>query len=222
MPSIYQLKPGFQRLLRPLARGLVRAGVTPNQVTLAGVALSIGAGAVVAWQPTERWPLLLLPATLVVRMALNALDGMMAREHGLATPLGALLNELGDVVADAALYLPLAWVAAFPAAGVVAAVVLAGLSELAGVAAVQVGATRRYDGPMGKSDRAFVFGALGLGLGLGLHPGRWVDAVVWVVVALLAVTVANRARAALREVRGSGGPTAATPVARPRAAGESP
>ena len=201
MPSIYQLKPAFQRLLRPLARGLVRAGVTPNQVTLAGVALSLAAGAVVAWQPAERWPLLLLPATLLVRMALNALDGMMAREHGLATPLGALLNELSDVVADAALYLPLVWVAAFPAAGVVTAVVLAGLTELAGAAAVQVGATRRYDGPMGKSDRAFVFGALGLLLGLGLPAGVWVAAVVWVVVALLALTVGNRMRAALREAR---------------------
>ena len=29
-----------------------------------------------------------------------------------------------------------------------------------------VGASRRYDGPMGKSDRAFVFGALGLWVGL--------------------------------------------------------
>ena len=204
MPSIYQLKPAFQRLLRPLSRGLVRAGATPNQVTLAGVVLSLAAGAAIALQPAVRWPLLLLPAALFARMALNALDGMMAREHGLQTPLGGLLNELADVVADAALYLPLAAVAGFPPAGVVVAVVLAGVTELAGVAAVAIGASRRYDGPMGKSDRAFVFGALGLLLGCGVAPGRWVAVVVWVVVALLAATVVNRMRGALRERAGGG------------------
>ena len=209
MPSIYQLKPAFQRLLRPLAGGLVRAGVTPNQVTLAGVALSAAAGAVVAALPLSRWPLALLPVVLFARMALNALDGMMAREHGLQTPLGGLLNELSDVVADAALYLPLARVPGFPPAGVVVAVVLAGVSELAGVAAVPVGASRRYDGPMGKSDRAFVFGALALALAAGLPAGRWLQWLVWAVVALLALTVVNRVRGALRELRGAPPPPAA-------------
>ena len=41
-------------------------------------------------------------------MMLNALDGMLAREFDRPTPLGALLNEIGDLVSDAALYLPLA------------------------------------------------------------------------------------------------------------------
>jgi CDP-diacylglycerol--glycerol-3-phosphate 3-phosphatidyltransferase len=204
MPSIYQLKPAFQRLLRPLSDGLVRAGVTPNHVTLAGVALSAAAGAALATFPGRRWPLLLLPAVLFARMALNALDGMMAREHGLRTPLGALLNELADVVADAALYLPLAWLPGVPAAAVIVAVVLAGVSELAGVAAVQVGASRRYDGPMGKSDRAFLFGALALLLGCGVAAGPWLAWVLWLAVALLALTIVNRVRGALREARPEG------------------
>ncbi len=42
----------------------------------------------------------------------------------------------------------------------------AALSEMAGALGPMVGASRRYDGPMGKSDRAFVFGALGLYVGL--------------------------------------------------------
>lgn len=198
MPSIYQLKPGFQRLLRPLAGGLVRAGVTPNQVTVGALLVSAAAGATVALRPAARWPLLLLPAALLLRMALNALDGMMAREHGLQSPLGGLLNELADVVSDAVLYLPLALVVGLPPPAVVVVVLLAALTEVAGLAAVQVGAARRYDGPMGKSDRAFVLGALGLLLGLGVAPGRWAGIVLWAVAVLLAVTVANRVRAALR------------------------
>jgi CDP-diacylglycerol--glycerol-3-phosphate 3-phosphatidyltransferase len=43
---------------------------------------------------------------MVVRMAFNAIDGMIACEFGGKSRLGAYLNELSDVVADAALYLP--------------------------------------------------------------------------------------------------------------------
>jgi len=201
LASIYDLKPAFQNLLRPLVRGLARAGATPNHVTIAALVLSFAIGALIAWRPAARWPLLLLPAALLVRMALNALDGMMARELGMASRLGAVLNELGDVLSDVALYLPLALVPGVPWAPAVLAVVLAVVSEMAGVVAVQIGAARRYDGPMGKSDRAFVFGALALALGLGAPAGAWVAALLWVVVALLAVTIWNRARRALHAGR---------------------
>jgi CDP-diacylglycerol--glycerol-3-phosphate 3-phosphatidyltransferase len=207
MPSIYGLKPRFQALLRPLSDGLVRAGVSPNQVTVAALLLSFAGGLALWARPAARWPLLLLPAILLVRMALNALDGMMAREHGLKTPLGLVLNELGDVLADAALYLPLAFHPAFPPPLVVAAVVLAAATELAGVVAVQLGASRRYDGPMGKSDRAFVFGALALALGLGAPAGAWTAIVLGACILLLVWTLANRARGALRE---SAAPAAAS------------
>jgi phosphatidylglycerophosphate synthase len=97
------------------------------------------------------------------------------------------------------LYLPLAWVPGMPAPLVVAIVVLAIISEMTGVVAVQIGASRRYDGPMGKSDRAFVFGVLGLVLGVGLPAGRWLDVVLTAVMLLLVITIANRARRALAE-----------------------
>jgi len=50
--------------------------------------------------------LLVLPPVLLLRMALNALDGMLARRTGSESLLGKWLNELGDVISDAALYLP--------------------------------------------------------------------------------------------------------------------
>jgi CDP-diacylglycerol--glycerol-3-phosphate 3-phosphatidyltransferase len=199
MASIYDLKPAFQRLLRPLTRALARAGVTANAVTVAAALLSILAGGAIAATRGARGALLLLPAALFARMALNAVDGMLAREHGQTSRLGALLNELGDVVSDAALYLPLALVPGFDARLVTGIVLVAALGEMAGVLGPTIGASRRYDGPMGKSDRAFGFGLIALLLGLGVGPGSWLLAVQVAILALSLVTVWNRAARALAE-----------------------
>lgn len=199
MPSVYDLKPAFQRLLRPLVGRLAAAGVTANQVTIAAMVLSFAAGAAIALWPDERRWLLALPAVLFARMALNAIDGMLAREHGQQSRLGALLNELGDVLSDAALYLPLAWVAGFPPTLVVLIVLLALCGEMTGVLTQTLGASRRYDGPLGKSDRALLFGALGLALGLGAPAGVWLDALLALALLLSAWTVLNRARRGLAE-----------------------
>lgn len=202
MPSIYQLKPAFQSFLRPLVRGLARLGVTANQVTLAAVALAFAVCAALL-VCDGRQVLLLLPLAYFVRMALNAIDGMLAREHGQMSRLGAILNELGDVVADAAMVLPLALRPEFAAIPLVLVVVLAIVVEMTGVIGVQVGGSRRYDGPLGKSDRAFAFGALGLLLGCGVPPDEWIALLLWALVALSAVTVVNRVRKALAEPAGS-------------------
>ncbi len=200
MPSIYSLKPRFQALLRPLVRVLARAGVTANHVTLAACALSVLIGWWVAAHIESRGLLLILPGFLFVRMAMNAIDGMLAREFGQKSLLGAYLNELADVVSDAFLYLPFAFLPAFEALWIGAVIWLAALSELAGVLALMVGAARRYDGPMGKSDRAFVFGAMALwiGAGGGLYP--WV---AWLfprlLALLLAATIVNRVKGGLAE-----------------------
>lgn len=198
MASVYDLKPAFQRLLRPGAAKLAEGGITANQVTLAAATLSILAGGLIALWPEAGWPLLLLPPVLFLRMALNALDGMLARDHGQASRLGALLNELGDLVSDAALYLPLALVPGMPAGLLVVAVTLGLIAETAGVLALTIGASRRYDGPLGKSDRAVAFGGVALLVGLGVPPGGWLDTVLWAAVLLGALTVANRARKALK------------------------
>jgi CDP-diacylglycerol--glycerol-3-phosphate 3-phosphatidyltransferase len=202
MPSIYGLKPRFQNLLRPLTNALARAGVSANQVTLSAMVTSLAAGAVIFYSRSQR-ALLLLPIILFVRMALNAIDGMLAREHNQKTALGAILNELGDVVSDSALYLPLAIIPGFDPALVILIVLCAVFTEMTGVIGVQIGASRRYDGPMGKSDRAFVFGVLGLLLGLNLPIVPIVRYVLWLVLFLLLLTNLNRARRALAEVRGS-------------------
>jgi CDP-diacylglycerol--glycerol-3-phosphate 3-phosphatidyltransferase len=199
--SIYALKPRFQSLLRPLTAALARGGVTANQVTLAACGVSLAVAAFVAWRSDERWPFVLVPLWMFLRMAFNAIDGMLAREFGQQSRLGAYLNELTDVVSDAALYLPFALVAPFWPWSVVAVVLLAAISEYAGVLGLMVGASRRYDGPMGKSDRAFVFGALGLWIAAAPSMPEWAAYVMPAVAAALVVTIVNRVRHGLAEGR---------------------
>jgi CDP-diacylglycerol--glycerol-3-phosphate 3-phosphatidyltransferase len=198
MATIYRLKPAFQNLLRPLCRALAAMGITANQVTLLAALISVAVGATLACAPQARWAYALVPATLFVRMALNAIDGMLAREHGQKSRLGALLNELCDVISDAALYLPFALIAGVNAGLVVAAAFIAVLTEMTGVIAVQIGAERRYDGPMGKSDRAFAFGLLALLFAIGIVPGIWSNWLLAAVAALGVLTVINRAQRALQ------------------------
>ena len=198
--SIYGLKPRFQALLRPLVGVLYRAGITANQVTLAACVVSVALGAFLCFADSQAL-FLLIPLWFFLRMALNAIDGMLAREHGQASTLGAYLNELTDVIADSALYLPFALLPGSNAALLGLVIVLSILSEYAGVLGQAVGKERRYDGPLGKSDRAFVFGLLGLLAGIGAEIGALLPW-VWAVLALLiCVTIVNRVRRGLAAPR---------------------
>lgn len=201
MASVYSLKPSFQKLLRPIARWLVSQGVTANQVTLWAGALSTGTGALLSWQETPRGWFLILPFVLFIRMALNALDGLMAREFHQQTRLGAYLNELTDVVSDAFLILPFERVPGIDPWWIALTIFLATISEMTGALGMAIGASRRYDGPMGKSDRAVVFGAFAVWVGLGKAIVPEVLKVVPVVTSILiAWTVFNRVRGGLAEV----------------------
>ena len=199
--SLYRLKPAFQRLLLPAAEGLHRLGVSANQVTVFACAASVALGLTLYLAPLPPAGFALLPLWLFVRMALNAIDGMLAREFDQRTVLGAYLNELTDVIADAALYLPFAKLAGFDGLWIGALVLAAALSEMAGVLGQTVGASRRYDGPFGKSDRAFLFGALGLVAALVQPLPAWLGWSIPLATALTAWTVVNRVRAGLEEIR---------------------
>jgi CDP-diacylglycerol---glycerol-3-phosphate 3-phosphatidyltransferase len=200
--SIYLLKSRFQAALRPAARGLHRAGLTANQVTVIACVVSVLLG-IFLINGQRKW-FVLVPVWMFLRMAFNAVDGMLAREFGHKSALGAYLNELTDVVSDAALYLPFAFILPFTFYSVGAVIFLSALSEMAGIMAIMTGASRRYDGPMGKSDRAFVFALLGLWIGLQSSLPAWSSWIMWVIVILTAVTIANRIRGGLREGAESG------------------
>jgi CDP-diacylglycerol--glycerol-3-phosphate 3-phosphatidyltransferase len=119
-------------------------------------------------------------------MALNALDGMMARQYNLQSKMGALLNEMGDVISDIVLYYPLYVLFAMDQVWVMCFLLLSVLNEFAGLLGQALGGARRYDGPMGKSDRALVVGVLSL-LFLFKAPIYWYLTWIWMVVFCLLI-----------------------------------
>ena len=182
MISVYQLKPRFQALLQPVLRRLRNWGFTPNSLTIIAFLLSLAMGCY-SFYGERQIALFLVPACLLLRMALNALDGMMARQFNLQSKLGAVLNEMGDLLSDAVLYYPVLyvlfdmdsiWVGWF--------IFLSILNEFAGLLGQALGGERRYDGPMGKSDRALVLGLLCLLIGFGLPSFYLLNTAVWIII----------------------------------------
>ncbi len=197
--TLYDIKPKFQALLRPLVKKLADRGVTANQVTLAAAMGSILLG-ILLYTSSNRILFILLPLWMFIRMALNAIDGMLAREFNQKSKLGEYLNELCDVISDAALYFPFIAIAAFTTVPVLLVILLAIVSEFTGVIGISIGASRRYDGPMGKSDRAFLFSILAIWVAFTTALPSWSYWIMPIVVILLSVTIVNRIRRALAEV----------------------
>ncbi|ESY65119.1 MULTISPECIES: CDP-alcohol phosphatidyltransferase family protein [unclassified Mesorhizobium] len=197
MPTLYALKPAFQGRLRPLVNRLAAIGVTANSITILAAVMSIAAGMAIAILHEWRWLLLLVPAVMFVRMALNAVDGMLAREHGQASTLGMYLNEFCDVVSDLALTLPFAVFPEFGAWGVIAFAISAVLTEFAGVLGIAAKVGRNYAGPFGKSDRALALGVVAVLCAAGLWPASIAPFVFPAMATLSLLTAINRIRAGL-------------------------
>lgn len=160
MVTVYDLKPRFQKILQPTMQYLIKKGVTPNVVTSMALLGSFLVALFIIIFKGYTWSLLVLPVWLFVRMALNAIDGMMARQFNLSSRLGAVLNETGDILSDIFLYLSLIVFYLSASWAIYLFVILAALIEFCGVLGQALGVGRCYDGPMGKSDRAFFVGLL--------------------------------------------------------------
>ncbi|OCG29475.1 CDP-alcohol phosphatidyltransferase [Gilliamella sp. HK2] len=199
MLSIYQLKPKFQAFLRPYADYLYSANITANQVTLMAGFGSILIAFIVGRFAAYQWIFGLIPIWMFIRMALNAIDGMLAREYNQKSNLGAYLNEMCDVVSDCALLLIFTQINQVDTILVIVIVLLSFLTEYVGVLGLMVGCARRYDGPMGKSDRAFAFSLISLGIATYLLPLDWLNILLLLITFLLLITVINRVRKGLQE-----------------------
>jgi CDP-diacylglycerol--glycerol-3-phosphate 3-phosphatidyltransferase len=185
--------------LRPIAGRLYEAGVTANQVTSTSLIGSVLVGALLCRFADYSSSFAMLPAWLVARTAFAAVDGTLAIEFGQKSRLGGVLNEVGDVVSDIALFSPLAFVPPFSGASIALVVCFAAMSEFVGVAGTMLSGTRRLEGPLGKVDRSIVLALVAIAIAAcgRLPEGAWL--VVPALCLGLVITIWNRLRFALVE-----------------------
>lgn len=199
--SIYEIKPKFQQLLMPIVDWMRKIGMTPNQVTILALLLSIVTGIILSIFHENKWIYILMPIVMFVRMALNAIDGVMAKKYQMKSHLGLLLNELGDVISDLFLFIPFVFIAEDYGIGIMLFISLSIISEMAGVTVQVIGSTRRYDGPMGKSDRAFIVGFISFLIFVHLNIIPYLHFVFYVCSILMLINIYNRITNGLKEVK---------------------
>ncbi|MDR2122602.1 MAG: CDP-alcohol phosphatidyltransferase family protein [Flavobacteriaceae bacterium] len=162
MISIYNIKPQFQKVLTPILVFLHKRNITANQITISSCVLSFIIGVLFWFADFNRLFFLALPIGLLIRMALNALDGMMARKYNQTSTKGEMLNEIGDIVSDLFVFFPLLKYQPESLYLVVLFIAFSIINEFTGIMGKVIAGERRYEGPMGKSDRAFILGVYGL------------------------------------------------------------
>ncbi|WP_311591145.1 phosphatidylinositol phosphate synthase [Trueperella bernardiae] len=188
-------RPLAKVIFGPIAKALVRMGVTPNAVTIVGGVASSAAALVL-------FPLgYLLVGALVVTILVifDNLDGQMARMTSKSTKFGAFLDSTMDRFADGAIFAALAmWgylqadepTKAWVVSGAIAAAVVGGIVPYARARAEGVG----YSASVGLAERAdrLVF-ALILVLATAFGATHWVMAIgLWVLAVLALFTVGQR------------------------------
>lgn len=192
MAKIFQVtaRAGMTRVVEPVARGLLRAGVSPNAVTVTGTigvlvgALGFGArGQLVAG------------ALIVTVFALtDLLDGTMARMSGGSTKFGAFLDSSMDRIADSAVFGAVAyWLATrhnYPAvAAALLCLAAGGLVSYVKARAEGLGMTCNV-GIAERTERLLIVGVGGLLTGLGVDPA--LPIALWLLAAVSIFTVGQR------------------------------
>ncbi|MCS4303360.1 CDP-alcohol phosphatidyltransferase family protein [Chryseobacterium sp. BIGb0232] len=199
MISVYKLKPKFQQLLTPVLLFLNKNKITANQITISSILLSAIIGVLFWNADSSKWLFLSLPIGLLLRMALNALDGMMARRFNQTSKLGEVLNEVGDIVSDVIIFFPLLKFQPESIYLIVIFIVLSVINEFAGLIGKIVGKERRYDGPMGKSDRALILGLYGLLVFFGVSITAVSNYIIEIIIILLLISTYARLKKSLNE-----------------------
>lgn len=199
MISVYKLKPKFQQLLMPVLLFFHRNNITANQITISSILLSLAIGIMFWNADISKWFFLSLPVGLLLRMAFNALDGMMARKFNQTSKLGEVLNEVGDIVSDVIIFFPLLKFQPESLYLIVVFIILGIINEFAGLMGKIVGKERRYEGPMGKSDRALILGLYGLLMLFGISIDGISQYIFGIIIALLLISTYIRLKKSLHE-----------------------
>ncbi len=97
------VKDGFVRVVGPLARAFIRAGIRPNVITTIGTLIVVGAGVAFGFGEIRLGGTLLLASGVF-----DILDGQVARQGGMATTFGAFYDSTLDRVGESAVFAGLA------------------------------------------------------------------------------------------------------------------
>jgi phosphatidylglycerophosphate synthase len=165
-----------RRFFQNLAGALAARGVSPNGISLAGMACALGAGVALAatghvGEVAARLLWLAGAALIQLRLIANLLDGMVAIASGRASPIGELYNEVPDRISDAAVLIGLGYAAAsVPELGYIAAA-LAIFTAYVRAVGRGAGLASDFRGPMAKPHRMFIVTVAAVSL--GLMPGAW-------------------------------------------------
>ena len=195
------LRPAVARFWAPVVRGLLRAGVTANAVTLVGTAGAILSAVFGIGTGHLFWGAL----AVTVFVLLDMLDGALARARGGGSVFGAVLDSTGDRAADAAIFGGLIWW--FSGAGdnrllvllALLCLVLGVLTSYVKARAEGVGLSADV-GIVERTERLILVlvgtGFSGLGIPYAVHVA------LWVLLVGSAVTVGQRIAAVRQESRG--------------------
>ena len=94
----------WDRYMRPIGRALARTGLSPDAVTLLGVAIQIAAAFFIL-----EGRLLVAGLVSIAAAACDALDGALAKARGITSKFGAVLDSTTDRLSDALFFLPITW-----------------------------------------------------------------------------------------------------------------
>jgi phosphatidylinositol phosphate synthase len=177
-------------VVNPTARLLLRIGITPNAVTVAGT-VGVLFGAWLGANGHLFWGTWVVTACALT----DALDGTMARMRGGSSKFGALLDSSMDRIADGAVFAAVVYYMAGqgnPYGGTVAALI----SLAAGQVVSYVKARAQslgMDADVGIAERLERLVILGVGGLLGSAGLEWgLPAALWVLAALSLITVFQR------------------------------
>ncbi|MCW2723439.1 MAG: Phosphatidylglycerophosphate synthase [Frankiales bacterium] len=198
------LRPVVGRVVGPLAARLLRLGITPDMVTVAGTVGAVAGSLALLARGHFFWGSVVVTLSVLT----DALDGTMARMRGASTRWGAFLDSTMDRIADASVFSALViWYAGRGGSLVLLCVALFCL--VAGVLTSYIKARAEGLGMtcnVGIAERTerLILVLAGTGLaGLGLPIG--LPIMLWVLAVLSAVTVGQRLVEVRRQASRSAG-----------------
>jgi phosphatidylglycerophosphate synthase len=194
---------------RALAAHVARTGLSPNAISVLGAVFALLAGAALLLSDGPAWRAWLVAAAagIQLRLLCNMLDGMVAVEHGQASPVGALYNDVPDRIADTAILVAAGHAVAAgpwnPALGWACAV-MALFTAFVRVLGGSLGTPQFFFGPQSKSQRMAVLTVAAL-VGAALPSAEWAGRILTlalvVILAGATLTVVRRVRRIARELQ---------------------